>query len=146
MGVVSKQDEMVQAAFDGVAVPMVIIDRGRRVLRCNLAMSGILGISPSAAVGQTCCSQILGPDEVCPDCIARRAMASGRTESRAISLDGVSFRLGASPIVDGQGVIVGAVHTLAEMTALVDAGNSFHRWRAELNNLILVVDHLILST
>lgn len=140
MEALSDQNQMVYSAFDGVAVPMLIVDVERRVSRCNLAMGRVLDTEPDAAAGQTCCRLILDGTGVCPDCVAERAMTTGRTESRQVKLKQGLCRLSVAPIIDRQGAVVGTVHTLVQATELAAAEATILRRQEDLARAIRQID------
>ncbi len=90
----------------------------RRILRSNCVARSFVGLSPEALTGRVCCELLHGRKGPINDCPVTRMIESKKRETREVrSPDGDHWYLiTADPVLDEAGKVVGAVHTVRDIT------------------------------
>src|SRR5262249_14465710 len=105
-----------QAMFDAISDGVCLLDRDRKILRCNRAMERILGRSAGALVG-CCCDALEPPVPGFGDgSVFRRMLDTHHRETAEVGVSHRWFQATADPMTDEAGVLVGAVYILADIT------------------------------
>jgi len=123
-----------QRTFDAVPDLIFVVDDEYRIVRANRAAARRVGCAVDQLAGRRCYELIHGtpaPPETCP---YARASADGRTQSvefREFSLGG-EFAITVTPLRDGQGRVLGAVHVAHDVTELKRVETELRRSRDQL--------------
>ncbi len=105
-----------QTTFDAINDGVCLLDRQFRIQQCNQAMARLLDKSPAEIAGQQCWRLMHGSGQPVSGCPAAAMLASRRRETLELERQGRWYVVTADPIFDQRGEIVGAVHTLVDVT------------------------------
>ncbi|MBU2536357.1 MAG: PAS domain S-box protein [Chloroflexota bacterium] len=105
-----------QTTFDGIGDAVCLLDDDAKIIRCNKAMTNLIGRSYSEINGRNCCELLHGRTEPVQRCPFVRMKKSHRRETQVISLDDKWLEIAVDPLADDQGNIMGAVHIMADIT------------------------------
>lgn len=123
-----------ERTFDAVPDLIAILDQDHRVIRCNRAMAGALGLKPEQLVGRPCYEAVHGLEEPPPFCPHARVLRDGREHTTEVHELNRDFLVTAVPLTDEQGRTVGSVHVARDITDRKKAEEVFRR-QAELLDL-----------
>ncbi len=110
-----------ERTFDSVPDMVCIIDTSYRIVRANKAMAKRFGLTPEQLAGMEC-RQMIRDGDLHPEF---RPLASLLADSREHSAEVHDERIGAdleirvTPLLDDNGVLVGAVHIARDVTAQI---------------------------
>lgn len=110
-----------QTSFDAISDSMVLVDADQRVLRCNLATTRFLNRPFSEIIGRPCWELVHGVNNRIDGCPMERVRQSRVSESELLFEGGRWLRLTVDPVLDEQGLLVGAVHIIRDETERVAA-------------------------
>ena len=118
-------------------VMVTYIDRDFNILWVNPAVQELLDCPLEEALGDKCHLTIMGNDEPCPHCIARRALETGQAqEGDSESRDGRRWLVRSVPIMNDSGCVEKVVHFGFDVTDLMNAKDfvekSELRWKFAL--------------
>lgn len=105
-----------QATFDAISDPVLLLDAGGRIVRCNRATFDFVGLHRTDVVGRGCCELLrrgLGQIEGCPYV---RALESLERESIIWEREGRWIKVVVDPILDADGFLIGFVLLLEDIT------------------------------
>jgi PAS domain S-box-containing protein len=105
-----------QTTFDATADAVCLLDREGRVLRCNQAMTALLGRPGAAAVGRPCRDLLPGEPGAAAESLRAHAQEARRRGARDVPAAGRWFRLTVDPVLDENGGVSGTVHTWRDVT------------------------------
>lgn len=105
-----------QTTFDSITDSVAMLDRGQRIIRCNLATSTLLGRDISEIIGHPCYSIFHGADEPIIDCPMQAVLSSRRSESRQFKLGSRWLHVTVHPVFAADGSVSAAVHVVREVT------------------------------
>ena len=126
------------ATFDAMNDMVCLLDRDGTVVHCNRSMSEFLGRGPDELVGKKCYELMHGSHTFFEKCPYREMLRTGRRESFELALDDSWYQVTADPIVGDEGVIVGAVHIVRDITDRRRAEDSLaerSRWLVAISDL-----------
>lgn len=115
---ISEAKEEWDRTFDSITDPIMILDTGLRIVKCNLALAGLLGASPRKLAGRSCKELICGNSvskEECP-CLSARLEGKAQTQESFMNRLGGYFYIAVSPIYGMGGKITGYVHYMRDIT------------------------------
>ncbi|MFW6115661.1 MAG: PAS domain-containing protein, partial [Chloroflexota bacterium] len=124
------------ATFDAIRDPVLLLDAGGRIVRCNQAAFDFVGQHRTDIVGRGCCEvlrQGLGQIEGCP---YTRALESMERESVTWEREGRWIEVVVDPIVDADGFLVGFVLLLEDITQRRLAQEALRRSERRLSQII----------
>ena len=115
---VRRADDEWQTTFDSIADPIMILDRGFRILRANPAAAAFFNVSPVAIPGKHCYTLMHGKDSPVPLCPVGAMMKTGiHTETEMYDEKRKAwFLVSADPLPGPGGEVAGAVHTVKNIT------------------------------
>ena len=125
------------ATFDAMNDMICLLDRDGTVLHCNRSMAEFLGHGKSELAGKKCYELMHGSRTFFEKCPYREMLRTGRRESFELTLGGNWYQITADPI-DDEGVIVGAVHIVRDITdrrRAEDALAKRSRWLVAIGDL-----------
>ncbi len=99
---------------------VAILDLDHRIVRVNLAMAAALKVDAEHAQGLTCYRHVHGTDSAPTDCPHSRLLADGREHHEVIHEErlGGWFQVSATPIHDENGLLMGSVHVVRDITKI----------------------------
>ena len=104
--------------FDATTDMIMLLDDVRRILRVNKATAEALNTTKESLVGKKCYEAIHGrshPIKRCPLEFTMKTLEAHTTEITEPKLEG-TFICSTSPIVNGEGKLIGYTHTLKDIT------------------------------
>ena len=107
-----------ELAFPSLPDMITIIDNKHRILRVNEAMARRIGVRAEECAGLHCYEVVHGlsePPEFCPHSKTLRDGSQHIEEAYEARLGG-HFIISATPVSDGQGTTIGAVHVMHDIT------------------------------
>jgi PAS domain S-box-containing protein len=133
-----------EATFDSMPDLICILDDEHKIVRANKALATKLGVEPEELVGLACYDCIHGADEPLPHCPHTLLLADGKEHTAEIYEEhlGGTFLIGASPIHDAEGQLVGAVHVARDITARKQAEEEREELIRELQDALAQVKAL----
>lgn len=102
--------------FDAIANPICLLDKDGKILRCNMALSNLLGEKPGDIIGMRCRDIIqrkTGFVKEGPDCLTKDTL---HREISGLLIGDEWFEVSTDPFFDNDGKLEGAVHTLVNIT------------------------------
>jgi len=105
-----------QTTFDAIGDSVCLLNTKHQILRCNRAMGTSFDKHPEEMVGKTCCEVVHGsalPIEGCP---LRRMEQTLQKEVQVIPVGDSYVEVTVFPNLDANGVLIGAVHIVADVT------------------------------
>lgn len=109
-----------QLTFDAVPDLIFVLDNEHRIVRANRAAAERLGCPAEELVGQFCDVVMRGTDSPPDSCPHRLVLQDGQARTVEIPgpRTGESFAVYVTPLTDGQGQTIGAVHVAREISQL----------------------------
>ncbi len=110
-------DPMWAQAFDALPDLVCIVDPRHRIVRANQAMADRLGVSPQAAIGQSCFACVHGTDAPPDACPHARTIADHQPHAAELlepSLGGW-VAVSTTPLLDSAGTFIGSVHVARDI-------------------------------
>ena len=120
--------------FDAVPDLIAILDTDYRIIKVNQAMAQALGMPPGDAVNQPCYRLLHNSATPCNTC-PYPDFLKDRKEQRALVYEehlGGWFQVTVSPLTDGQGKVIGAVHVARDITERVQLEEEHRSSKASL--------------
>ena len=116
-----------RATFDAMRDAVSLLDAEGRVLRCNTAMSDLLGKSWEEIIGSHCCELLHGKHEHTNRCPYVHMCGSQQREGMLLARNDRWFDVTVDPMLDEAGKLIGVVHTMRDIT---ERTRSQERYRA----------------
>ena len=105
-----------QDTFDASNDAVCLLDVNRRILRCNRAMKTLTGGNTAEILDRPCYEVVHGTDRPGEGCLMGRLMKSRRREEKTVQQGDKCYRAIVDPLLDDSGNLIGAVHTMADIT------------------------------
>ncbi len=105
-----------RTTFDAIGDAVCLLDDDAKIVRCNKAMTDLLGMSYSDIHGRNCCELIHDRKEPVQKCPFVRMKKSRCRETQALSLGNKWLEIAVDPLADEKGNIMGAVHIISDIT------------------------------
>ncbi len=105
-----------RTTFDAISDAVRLVDAENRVLRCNKAMTRLLGKPFNEIINRHCYELVHGATEPISGCVFTRMKDTRRRESATIQMGERWFEAIVDPLLDDAGNVTGAVHILADIT------------------------------
>lgn len=121
--------------FDSISEAVCLLDRDFRVQQCNRAMTALLGRPAAELVGHRCWDLMHGTSQPLPPCPTTAMFLSHHRETLEIEMGGHWYHVTADPITGPQGDVVGAVHTLSDITERKRTEAALRQSEATLNSV-----------
>ena len=125
-----------RVTFDGVADAVFVLDAEQRILRSNTAAAALFGKSIKTMVGHHCWEIVHGTRQPIPDCPVTRMKRTRKRESMELAMGGHWFEVVVDPLIDPNGELRGAVHTVSDITARKQAEEALRNMAAELERRV----------
>ncbi len=134
-----------RVTFDAISDGVWLADREGRMLRCNEAMTKLLGKPFSEIIGRPCWELVHGTSQPIEECPFKRMRETRRRET-LVWLTGERWLDDAvDPLLDEDGNLVGAVHVMTDITDLKRAEEELRR-HLERIEALREIDRAITST
>jgi len=105
-----------RTTFDAIQEAVALMDVDGRVLRCNQAMSRLVGRPFEEIVGHPCHEVVHGRKEPIPECPYLRMKETRQREYLILPMGERWFYIAADPILDEKGNVTGGVHIISDIT------------------------------
>ena len=105
-----------QSTFDAISDPMCLLDRDGRVVRCNQAMSRLVGASEEELIGRGHESFLPAAGEGAASDPFRRMTKSGKREVENVRHGDRWLRVTCDPVLDDARLLTGAVYIYSDFT------------------------------
>lgn len=105
-----------RTTFDAISDAVCLLDEDAKIIRCNKAMTELIGKSYSEIHGRNCCELLHGQKEPVQKCPFVHMKKSGRRETQDLSLGNKWLEIAVDPLIDEKGHIMGAVHIISDIT------------------------------
>ncbi len=125
-----------ERTFDAVPDLIAILDQEHRIVRCNRAMAGALGVEPEHLVGRTCYETMHGlpaPPDFCPH---SKMLQDGQAHTAEVRELGRELLVTVSPFLFEAGRAMGSVHVARDITGRKLAEMELRRLNAELEQRV----------
>ncbi|MBN1590035.1 MAG: PocR ligand-binding domain-containing protein [Pirellulales bacterium] len=120
-----------QATFDAIKDAVFLCNVDGDLLRCNRSAAELLGKSPEEVIGQKCYELVHRTTERIENCPVERMLRTRQSEESILPVGEKWFAVTADPLLDENGTLYGAVHSMRDVTA---------RKRAEHERETLIVE------
>lgn len=104
-----------QTSFDALSESVCLLDLEGRILRCNKAMTDLLGKPSSEIIGGTCWELVHSTSEPIEGCPIVRMRETLRRESRVLPVADRWFDVSTYPVLGDDGRLVGVVHIMSDI-------------------------------
>jgi PAS domain S-box-containing protein len=121
--------------IDSVSDAICLLDMEDRVVDCNGAMLKLLGKTAGEILDKTCWSLMHGASEPIDDCPVARMRKSMTRESLELPVADKWFDVVAHPIVDEAGSLIGAIHSLSDITKRKQTEDALRESEARYRNI-----------
>ena len=118
-----RSEELLQGAarqwrttFDAIGDAVSLIDLQGRILRCNMAMTDLLGKPFDEIIGRTCWELMHGTPEPMERYPIVRMRESRCRETLVLPMNGRWLEVSADPLLNEDGNLIGSVHVMADIT------------------------------
>ena len=110
-----------QNTFDAVSDAICLLDSEQRIIQTNQAMNEMFPDDSGKMVGKKCFEIVHGTQEPIENCPILRMKNSLEREEMKLAWDDIYFEVIVDPFLDDSGKLAGAVHSLRDITARVNA-------------------------
>jgi PAS domain S-box-containing protein len=124
-----------RTTFDAITHCVMVLDRDRVIRRCNRAMADYLDRPFSEIIGRPCYELVHGEDRPVTGCLVGQVEATLRRAVAESQIGDRWFRILADPVRDGNGRLVAAVHTMADITERKRAEEALRESEARYRHL-----------
>jgi PAS domain S-box-containing protein len=134
-----------ELTFDAVPDLMAVLDTQHRIVRVNKAMATRLGVTPKQCIGQSCHEAVHGqpqPPQFCPHALTCQDGKEHRAEVHEPRLGG-DFLVSTTPLLDGQGKLIGSIHVARDITERKQAEDKVKRSLREKEVLLKEIHHRV---
>jgi PAS domain S-box-containing protein len=105
-----------KSTFNSIKDSVCLIDKDRKIKRCNQSMANMFGRAQEEIVGENCCSLIHGSTTPLDKCPISRAIKTKRRETEDMYIGGRWFSVTADPVFDSGGKIINFVHIIRDIS------------------------------
>ena len=116
-----------QATFDAIGDAVSLLDADQRILRSNTAMQNLTGLTAEDLRGRFCYEVVHDQCEPLADCPFHRMCDSRARCSMKLESGSTCYQIHVDPLFDEHGALVGAVHTIADVTVQHQAARATAR-------------------
>ena len=115
--------------FDAIPDWISIHDKNYKILRVNKAFADTFMMKPKDLIGRTCYELVHGMKEPWPECPHRQAIETGKPSGKEFYEPrlGIHVEASCSPILDGRGLTIGAVHIFRNITERKKLEDTLHK-------------------
>ena len=105
-----------RSTFDGISDIVCLLDRQGRILKCNKAMTDLLGKPFSEIINRTHLEIMHGAPMPIEECPVERLWKTHHRETDILLINDRRFSIAVDPLLDEAGRLVGAVHIMSDVT------------------------------
>jgi PAS domain S-box-containing protein len=105
-----------QQTFDGSRDGICLLDPDQKIIRCNRAMTDLIGKTRDKINGKHCYEVVHGTSAPIKGCPVERMKQSLRRETMELQINARCFEVSADPILDENGGLCGIVHSIRDIT------------------------------
>jgi PAS domain S-box-containing protein/diguanylate cyclase (GGDEF)-like protein len=105
-----------RTTFDAISDIVCLIDSEKKIIRCNRAMTNLVGKPFIEIIGHSCCERIHGTKESFEGCPFERMMKTHHTETVVLQRGDQWFNVSVDPLSDEKGNLIGGVHIMTDIT------------------------------
>jgi PAS domain S-box-containing protein len=129
-----KSEREKAAILDGIKdVTIEYLDPELRIIWRNNATSGASGCTSAEMCGKFCYEVARNRDTPCPDCTALKALQTGRPHEGEVTMpSGRTMLVRSNPIKDADGLVVGVVHAVVDITERRQAEEKLKHMQVQL--------------
>jgi PAS domain S-box-containing protein len=121
--------------FDAIGDVVCLLDVEGRILRCNKAMTTLLGKPFSDILGHSCCELIHSSSEPIEGSPLVRMRETRRRESMVLPVGDRWFNVSVHPLLDENDNLMGAVHIMSDITDRKRAEEQLLAYQQQLRSL-----------
>lgn len=114
---VSRAKREWEETFRAVTDPILLIDTGHTILRCNDRLPSEFSVAKTGAATNKCYAKLWGRDQVCEDCLMQEVLATEKPVSRRVQMDsGIVLDISYYPVFNEDKNIVAVIHHMKDIT------------------------------
>jgi len=107
-----------EIVLDSMEEPIMILDLGSRIIKCNKALGALIGLPVENLLGRTCGAVIHDGGRSPSNCPVMKMVASRSRQSANQYIKDKWFNVVVDPLVNACGELTGAVHVMYDITDL----------------------------
>jgi PAS domain S-box-containing protein len=124
-----------RSTFDAIKDPVCLLDQKGKIVRCNNAMLQLTGKPFSEITNHHCWEVIHGVLEAPPVCPFTRVAKTHQRETELFAKNSRWFNVSVDPLLDENGVLVGGVHIMSDISDRKVIEDELQGSREQLRNL-----------
>ncbi|HMK75664.1 MAG TPA: PAS domain S-box protein, partial [Thermodesulfobacteriota bacterium] len=132
-----------RTTFDGISDVVCLLDGQGRILKCNKAMTDLLGKPFSEIINRTHLEILHGAPMPTEECPVERLWKTHSRETDILLINGRWFSIAVDPLLDEVGRLAGAVHIMSDVTEQKRAEEAIResekRYRQVIQNAVDIV-------
>ena len=125
-----------RTTFDAISEATCLLDMEGKILRCNEAMTNLLGKSFEEIIGGTCWELVHGTSEPVEGCPIVRMRKTRRRETLVLETDDQYLKVTADPLLDEDGNLMGGVHIITDITERRRAEEKLKEYSERLEEMV----------
>jgi PAS domain S-box-containing protein len=126
-----------QTTFDSVSDGICVLDQQHRILMSNNAMCRLFNTDREQLKGRHCWEIVHGTDHPLEGCPVIRMQQTGHHESLELDLGDKTYEVIADPVFGDNGELIGAVHTVRDITTYKLAQQAVRNANIELEKRVV---------
>jgi len=132
-----------RATFDGISDIVCLLSREGRIIKCNKALTDLLGKPFSEIINRTHLEILHGALMPIQECPVERLWKTHRRETDILLINDRWFSIAVDPLLDEAGRLVGAVHIMSDVTERKRAEEAIKesekRYRQVIENAVDII-------
>lgn len=124
-----------EQSLDSISHLIAVVDKKRRIIRCNKAMASSLGVPPQKAIGMTCCEAFHDESFTEENCLHTKCMVDEKEYSAEFfskKLDS-TLLVSVAPFYDSTGRLIGALHVARDISDMKKEEQALRDHQVELS-------------
>jgi PAS domain S-box-containing protein len=105
-----------RATFDGISDIVCLLDQEGKIIKCNKAMTDLLGKPFSEIINRTHLEILHGAPTPIEECPVERLWKTHRRETDILLINDRWFSIAVDPLLEEAGRLIGAVHIMSDVT------------------------------
>ncbi|MGB7573272.1 MAG: PAS domain S-box protein [Thermodesulfobacteriota bacterium] len=132
-----------RTTFDGISDIVCLLDKEGRIIKCNKAMTDLLGKPFGEIINRTHFEIVHGAPMPIEECPVERLWKTHRRETDSLLINDRWFSIAVDPLLDKAGRLVGAVHIMSDVTERKRAEEAIReaekRYRQVIENAVDII-------